>query len=741
MNLPKIDFSQNIIESQKHCERIGMDPDKFPATRYCSDADLQKKLLEFAKLFDVLDFFADQLFQMVQGIPFLLIVTDEEGTLLDIKGDDKLNQNFEKLGARIGIECTEEDYGTNSISLALTSNQPTQVVGMQHYKTFFHGIACYTVPLTFESDGKRKGTMTIITLLEFQSPLLLTMLYSVVNAIEREIQLKDSNTRLNILNQVVIESSKNGIVEIDKTGTITAINEIGQSYTGWERNSVIDEESYFGAYLKQVLQGKDFSNIEIKFLDRKTGNQVIALFDGIPLYNPNGELTGAFAQLKDITERHKTKEQIRYLAYHDELTGLPNRRSFNGTLEEKLGLVKENGGTLSIFLLDLDRFKFINDTLGHEKGDWLLTEVTKRLHDSLPDNAELYRMGGDEFTIILTDYTDLREVTSFAEKILELFKRSFVIDEYEFHISTSIGIAIHQDCNPEAGSLFRRADTAMYRAKEKGKNNYVLYDSEIGHRYFEKLTFEQDLRHAIQLNHLELYYQPQVSLCSQMIIGLEALVRWNHPKLGLILPGDIIPLAEEMGMATLLGDFVLQQACQQLSSWKARGLPLVKIAVNLSPQDFLSHSIVEKVHQALTQSNIEPHYLEIEITESMAMDVKHAISVMEELNQLGVQIAMDDFGKGYSSLNYLKNFPIHRLKIDRSFIHELMVDQNDAKIINAIIHLAHILNLEVIAEGVETKEQAAFLYDLKCNEAQGYYFGKPMPLYDIEELLFGNKRI
>ncbi|KGR73982.1 EAL domain-containing protein [Ureibacillus sinduriensis] len=736
MNIPKDDVSHYIIESQKRCEMMGMDPQQFPTAKYISQEKLNSKLSKLTRTFEVLDFFSNKLFQMVEDIPFLLIVTDEEGTLLDIKGDDKLNKNFEKLGIRPGIKCTEEDYGTNAITYALTGNQPVQVVGLQHYKTFLQGIACYTVPLTFESTGFKTGTLTIITLVEYQSPLLLTMLYTVVNSIEREILLKETNTRLNILNQVVIKSSKNGIIEIDKTGKITEMNEVAQSLTGFGKNTVIDEKSFFGSYLKWILQGRDFANVEIKIINEVTGKQTITLFDGIPLYKSSGELIGAFAQLKDITERHNAKEQIRYLAFHDDLTGLPNRRSFQQSLNGTLSNLNKSGGTLSLFLLDLDRFKFINDTLGHEKGDWLLIEVTKRLRHFLPDNAELFRMGGDEFTILLRNYEDQDEVISIAEGIIELFQRSFVIESYEFHMSTSIGISIYQGRENGAIPLFRRADTAMYRAKEMGKNNYVMYDSNMEHRFFEKLTFEQQLRQAIRQNEFELYYQPQYSLCTQEIIGLEALIRWNHPKFGLIMPNDIIPLAEELGIATLLGDFVLQKACEQLSHWKECGLQPVKVAINLSPQDFLSHTIVEKVQHSLNQSKIEPKFLELEITESMAMDVSNAISIMKELNQIGVQIAIDDFGKGFSSLNYLKNFPIQRLKIDRSFVNDILANQNDAKIINAIIHLAHTLNLEVIAEGVETKEQAEFLSSLKCDEAQGYFYGKPMPLSDIEKLLF-----
>ena len=739
MDLHQEHLPPHILASQKRCELQGMDRNAIPQPHYITDNQLDEALAEYRKLFDVYDFFADQLFQMVEGLPFILLVSDDDCVLLDIQGDPEIKRSMNEVGIRAGSRFKEEIVGTNSIDIALRLNQPVQVIGHEHYQPNLRYNACYSVPFTFESNGTKKGTISIATFLDYKSPLLLSMLNSVVNSIEREIALREKNTRLNILNQVVIESSKNGMLQIDQTGRIFEINLIAQEMTGWGKDQFIDESKILGTYMKELLEGKDFTDAEVWVTNEKTGKKTVTLFDGIPLFNENGQLTGAFGHLKDVTDRYHIKERFNYLAFHDDLTGLPNRRSFQRALEDKKSYIKEENGRLAVYLLDLDRFKFINDTIGHEKGDWLLIEVGKRLSKFLPEHTELFRMGGDEFTIILNNFKDVDEVTSIAQGIIKLFQESFVIDNYEFHMSTSIGVSIYQNGESETIPLFRRADTAMYKAKDAGKNNYVMYDANMEHRYFEKLSFEQELRSAMQNNHLELYYQPQVSLCNQKIIGLEALIRWNHPKFGLIMPGDIIPLAEELGVATLLGDFVLEKACQQLLDWKEHGLPPTKVAINLSPQDFLSHAIVEKVQRALSKYKIEPNRLELEITESMAMDVSNAVSIMKELKQLGVQIAIDDFGTGFSSLNYLKNFPIHRLKIDRSFVNDILVNQNDAKIISSIIHLGQILNLEVIAEGVETKEQADYLSSLKCDEAQGYYFGKPMPLREIEELLLAYK--
>ena len=724
-----------IIDSQNRCELRGMDRYAIPQQQNIIEEQLNEALIDYKKLFDVYDALVHQLFQLVEGIPFVLLVTDDECTLLEVKGEASIKRVIECMGIRPGAKFIEEVVGTNSIALSLRLNEPIQVVGSHHYQPYLHTIACYSVPFQFDANGTKKGTISIATLVDYQSPLLLSMLNSVVNSIEREIQLKDFNKRLNILNQVIIESSKNGIIELDKSGKITEINTIAQTMTGWEKEISINNSTQLGSYLNEIREGNDITDVEVWITNEKTGQNTVALLDGIPIRNEYDQVIGAFGHMKDVTNRYQVKERYNYLAFHDELTGLANRRSFQQTLVENLANLIFKDGSLAIFLLDLDRFKFINDTLGHEKGDWLLIEVGNRLKEFLPDNASLFRMGGDEFTIVFKDFQNEDEVRILAEGIIDLFHNSFTIESYEFHMSTSIGVAIYQNEGDQPIPLFQRADTAMYRAKEMGKNTFVIYDANMEHSYFKKFTFEQELRNAIEEKHLELYYQPQVSLCSQEIIGLEALLRWNHPTFGLISPDEFIPLAEELGIATLIGDYVLQKACHQLKDWKEQGYRPIKISINLSPQDFLSHTIVEKVKKRLTESDIDPQYLELEITESMAMDVKNATEMMKELNQIGVQIAMDDFGKGYSSLNYLKNFQIHRLKIDRSFIDDILIEQNDVKIISAIIHLAHSLNLKVIAEGVETKEQADFLFNLHCDEAQGYYYGKPLPVGDIEGIL------
>ncbi|MFJ8234998.1 EAL domain-containing protein [Ureibacillus sp. NPDC094379] len=740
MTIHQQDIPSYILESKKRCEMRGMDSNKIPNTHYIPDDELQKKLIDYNKLISVFNTFAEKFIQTLNGMPLILIVTDDEGTILKFNGDSTMTQSVQQLGIKPGALFTEETNGTNSASLALRLNEPVEVIGMQHYHSFLQQTACYTVPFEVEDKVPIRGTISIMTFVDYQSPLLLTMLTTVVGSIEREFILKEKNNQLNILNQIVTDNAKTAIIQTDEHGEVTKINSFGEKLTGWHKETIIGKKieqlSPLAENINQILTSQQrFNDIELRFTCETTGYQTVCLLDGRPLYDEKGRLTGAFAQLKDMTDRYEAEERINYLAYHDDLTGLPNRRYFHKVLKEKMENAKVHTKKFSIFLLDLDRFKMINDTLGHEKGDWLLVQVSKRLLEYLPNNAELFRMGGDEFTVILNGLSNVSETTSIAEGIIQLFQQPFAIANYEFHISTSIGIATYLCSEYDADTLFRKADTAMYRAKEQGKNSYFVYESTLENYLFEKLTFEQELRHAIQNNQLELYYQPQISLFTQKIVGVEALIRWNHPTFGLIYPGDIIPLAEELGLADTLGEWVLQRACHQSKEWQNRDFLPIKVAVNLSPQDFLQHALVDRVKQVLIETNLEPQYLEIEITESMTMDVDHAIATMENLHELGVQIAIDDFGKGYSSLNYLKNFPIDHLKIDRSFVNDILNDHNDVKIISAIISLAHGLNLKVIAEGVETKEQASFLSNLLCDQAQGYYYSKPLPVSEIEKLL------
>lgn len=443
-------------------------------------------------------------------------------------------------------------------------------------------------------------------------------------------------------------------------------------------------------------------------------------------------------QAHHLTERKRAEETIRYLAYHDALTGLPNRTLFNDRLNLALEQAHRSREKLAVLFLDLDRFKLVNDTLGHAMGDRLLKEVAKRLISCLPKGNTVARLGGDEFTIILPKVTRLKDVVKSSKKILEGLKPSFNLEGQEAYITTSLGVSLYPSDGEDSETLLKNADTAMYKAKERGRNNYQFYTPAMNAKALKQLTLENRLHRAIEQEEFVVYYQPQVELRNGEIIGVEALTRWQHPELGLLPPSDFIPLAEETGLIIPLGEWVLRKACTQNKIWQDGGLGPLRVAVNLSVRQFQQSDLVETVAAILKETGIEPQWLELEITESMAMqDLDFTIKILAELRKMGIQISIDDFGSGYSFLNSLKKLPIHALKIDQSFISELTIDSQDAAIANAVIVLAHSLGLEVTAEGVETQEQLSFLKEQRCDKMQGYLFSRPIAADSLEKLLKG----
>ncbi len=387
-------------------------------------------------------------------------------------------------------------------------------------------------------------------------------------------------------------------------------------------------------------------------------------------------------------------------------------------------------------LIDLDRFKVINDTLGHAIGDRLLQEVAQRLTGCLREGDTVARLGGDEFMLLLPGVEHTKSTIKIVQKILETFKSPFYFNDHELHITTSIGIALYPDDGEDAQTLLKNADTALHRAKEQGRNNYQFYTSTMNATALERLSLEGKLRHALEREEFVVYYQPQVSLSTGQIVGMEALVRWRHPDLGLIPPMKFIPLAEETGLIIPLGFWVLRTACAQNKAWQKAGYPPLRVAVNLSTRLFKQQTFIQVVAQTLHETGLDPDYLELELTEGIIMEnIETTITTLKELKKMGVHISVDDFGTGYSSLAYLKRFPIDTLKIDRSFVLDITTDPDDAMIAMLIINVAHHLKLRVIAEGVETKEQLAFLRSHGCDEIQGYLFSRPLPAEEFVRLL------
>ncbi|AFZ31981.1 diguanylate cyclase/phosphodiesterase [Gloeocapsa sp. PCC 7428] len=437
----------------------------------------------------------------------------------------------------------------------------------------------------------------------------------------------------------------------------------------------------------------------------------------------------------------KLDQVINYMANYDDLTGLPNRDLFRDRLQQAIAQAQNSHQMLAIILLRLNRLKRINDTLGYHAGDVLLRNAAQRFASCMSDNDILARLGSNTFAIVQTHLRTVDDIVTLAEKICDASARPFTIDQQEISTGASLGIAIYPNDSTNVEHLVSYADTAMHQAQRQG-SNYQFYSADINNSLQERLALENELYYALDRGELLLHYQPQVSLHSGRIIGVETLIRWQNPTRGLVSPAKFIPIAEETGLIVPIGEWVLRTACAQSLAWQAQGFPALKIAVNLSARQFKQQNLVETVTQVLDATGLEPNYLELELTESLMVDnIQQSINIMQQLHNMGIVLSVDDFGTGYSSLNYLKRFPIHTLKIDQSFVRDLVVDSDDAAIVDAIISLAHSLNLSVIAEGVESQAQLDYLQTKGCDEVQGYYFSRPLPANTFTQLLQEGKTL
>ncbi|WHX98647.1 bifunctional diguanylate cyclase/phosphodiesterase [Neobacillus sp. DY30] len=446
------------------------------------------------------------------------------------------------------------------------------------------------------------------------------------------------------------------------------------------------------------------------------------------VYNGRDAIIGTVI---DITERKNTEKIIRHMAYHDQLTDLPNRYLLREKLNEAIIESRQNNCHFALLFLDLDRFKAINDTLGHEVGDKVLMEVAERLKACVTQTDIISRYGGDEFSVLLPEAGEQR-ASQVAHQIITKLSLPLTFLHHELLVTPSIGISIFPTHGESFDMLIKNGDLAMYHAKSLGRNNYQFFNEELNKKAKHELDMELNLRKALEQNQLVLFYQPQVNLETNQIYGAEALMRWIHPEKGIIPPASFIPLAEENGLIIPMGEWAIRTACQENKKWQLAGYSPVTVSVNISAKQFFQSNLVEIVESALSETELNPKYLELEITESITMDVERSITTLLELQRIGVKVSIDDFGIGYSSLNYLKRLPIDKLKIDQSFIRECPNDINSNTLVRTIIIMAHLLKMKVIAEGVETEEQVSFLLAQGCNEAQGYLFGKPLPMSEFE---------
>ncbi len=538
----------------------------------------------------------------------------------------------------------------------------------------------------------------------------------------------------------VLRGIGDAVIAADVRGQITFLNPVAEALTGWTQAEALGQPAatVFNAIhartrarvespVGQVLERQGAVDLpDQTLLVARDGREIPIDDSAAPIRDDKGQVTGAVLVFRDITEKQQAEAHLRHLAYHDVLTGLPNRTLLQMVLGEALARAQRQQQTGAVLFLDLDRFKNVNDTLGHAMGDLLLKAVAARLTNVLRQSDSVARLGGDEFTILLETIEHPQDVVRVAEKILGALAEPFDLGGQEVFISGSLGLALFPQDGQDLQTLLKNADTALYRAKEQGRNGYAFYRAEMNASALTQLTLESGLRRALQRDEFLLFYQPKVSLGTGRILGVEALLRWQHPELGLVPPGQFIPLAEETGLIVPIGQWVLRAACQQAKLWRAARLDL-RVAVNLSLRQFRQPDLVPMVARILDETGLDAQALELELTESSIMrDREDAQAKLQALKRLGVTLAIDDFGTGYSALEYLKHFQVDRLKIDRAFVRAAHVEREDEAIVRAIVTLAHSLNMQVTAEGVETAEQHGFMQACNCDETQGYLFGHPM---------------
>lgn len=550
--------------------------------------------------------------------------------------------------------------------------------------------------------------------------------------------------------RIILEAVPNPVIVYDMEGNVAYLNPAFSRVFGWTLGECRGRKIHFvptenlpetTLLFSKIQHHEVASGIETCRLT-KDGKKVDVSVSGAVFWDHHGDMQGSVMTFRDITEQKKTEAEIQFLAYHDVLTGLPNRRAFYLRLEDELvrscGYNSEKRRSMSckwaLLFLDLDRFKDINDALGHDIGDELLQLVSLRIQACLRKSDYIFRLGGDEFTILLRSLIDDTDVAKVAQKIHEDIARPFLVEGHTLYLSISVGISVYPHDGKDVESLVKNADMAMYAAKKEGRG-YRFFTEDMTRKAMERMMLENNLRNALQDNQLTPFYQPLVNVKKQ-IVGMEVLLRWHHPQLGLISPSRFIPLAEETGCIVPIGQWVLHEACKQAKTWHDMGYTEVSVSVNLSTRQLKEPDLIDMIEYVLEETGLLPQYLKLEVTESGLMEnPEQAAAKMKALRNRGIHFLIDDFGIGYSSLGYLKQLPIDTLKIDRSFVMDAATDKDDQEIIKTIIAMARNLSLDTVAEGVETQEQQEFLTQQGCQMMQGYYFGRPMPAEQFEHIL------
>jgi diguanylate cyclase (GGDEF)-like protein/PAS domain S-box-containing protein len=549
---------------------------------------------------------------------------------------------------------------------------------------------------------------------------------------------------------VTLNSIGDAVLCTDVSGNITYLNLVAETMTGWQREEAI------GRPLAEVFQIIDGSTrkpardpmemaVEQNRTVGLTVNCVLVRRDGFesaiedsaaPIHDRAGQVIGAVIVFHDVSAARAMSFQMTYAAQHDVVTNLPNRVLLKDRISQAIALARRQSRSIAILFLDLDRFKNINDSLGHATGDNVLQSVSKRLLAGVRGSDTVSRQGGDEFVILLSEIAYPEAAATSARKVLISLNAPHSIEGKELHVNACIGISVYPEDGEDAETLIKNADTAMYHAKERGRNCFQFFKAEMNLKAVERQSIEAGLRCALEKKEFLLHYQPKVNLDTREITGIEALIRWQHPDRGLLLPAQFVPIAEDCGLILQIGRWVLREACGQARAWQDAGLPPVRIAVNVSPIEFRDSGFVKGVRTILSETGLEARYLELELTEGVLMaDAKSTDSLLQELKTMGIHLAVDDFGTGYSSLSYLRQFPIDVLKIDQSFVHQITSNSSDSPIVSAIISMGKSLKHIVVAEGIETREQRAYLQTQSCAEGQGYFFSRPLAAAQFAHLL------
>ncbi|OHC72748.1 MAG: hypothetical protein A3H93_16790 [Rhodocyclales bacterium RIFCSPLOWO2_02_FULL_63_24] len=672
-----------------------------------------------------------------------LLLVDDEASILHALVRLFHSEGYNLLTANSGEEALRL-LANNEVQVVLSDQRMPQMTGVELlakvkdlYPDSVRMVLSGYAEITAVTDAVNKGNIYKFLFKPWDNDLL--------RANVREAFDRFDLTQQGAQFSKIYENTVEGIIIADHGTLIRAVNPAFSIITGYAPEEVIgktpallksgnhDKAFYQEMWSALEQHGKWTGEIWNK---RKSGEIYPEWLNITVIRDSQGSVSQYVALFSDITEHKRNEERLRYQAYHDGLTDLPNRLMFGENLELTIAQAERTGQQAAILLMDLDHFKFVNDTLGHDHGDKLLLAVAERLKATLRKGDTLARMGGDEFTLLLPQIKDTDEIAAVIKKIVTNLTTPFRVGDDELTVTASIGISSYPQDGTTPEELLKNADSALYQAKEAGRNTYIFFTAAMTARAKERIVVENELRHALSSGEIEVFYQPKMRIRDQRITGMEALVRWNHPSRGLVGPKDFIAIAEETGQIIPLGKLVLEEACRQTVEWHRQGWDKLRVAVNLSAYQFRDEGLFDAITHILEQTGIDPHLLEIELTESVVMhDAEASIELLLMLKRMGIGLAIDDFGTGYSSLSYLKRLPFDTLKVDQSFVRDVTTDHHSAELVRTIIGMAHGFKLEVIAEGVETQEQLDFLRKHDCDVIQGYLLAKPLTAREFKLLL------